>query len=89
MSSGTLTQLIASGGDGRCSASSESSGPYVMSTGSTSAPTSVSASPITFVCINDICLINDTSLYGNMPSFGSLEECKKVCGVKESTLRPQ
>ena len=82
MSSGALTQLIASGGGG----------PYVVQIPVTTndCDKTISMPPIvTFVCLNDMCMINNPALYGSLPSFSSLEDCQKVCGIKPSSLRPQ
>lgn len=79
MSTGTLTQLIASGGG-------QASAQFAPTVDTTSNNTT---SQPTYVCLNDVCLLNNPALFGSMPAFASLEECQKVCGVKPSTLRPQ
>lgn len=83
MSAGTLTQLIASGGDQVFLQPIQTSftPPTITSNDTDFKPT--------YVCINDKCLINNTAMYGSMPTFSSIEDCKKVCGAKPSTLRPQ
>ena len=87
MSSGALTQLIASGGGG----------PYVVQiptssdNSNTTQPPSQSDQPplVSYVCLNDMCMINNPALFGSLPAFASMEDCQKVCGVKPSSLRPQ
>jgi hypothetical protein len=82
MSSGALTQLIASGGGG----------PYmdqIQSTNTDFEQPILMPPILTFVCLNDMCMINNPSLYGSLPSFSSLEDCQKVCGTKPSSLRQQ
>jgi len=76
MSSGTLTQLIASGGGG---------GMQPEPTGPTTASTPI----VTYVCLNDTCWVNHPAVMGSLPAFATLQECQKVCGVKPSTQRPQ
>ena len=82
MSAGTITQLIAS------DSSQYSSQPFTVYSSPDNTVTNTKVHP-TYVCLNDMCLLNNTALFGSMPTFASLEECQNVCGVKPSTLRPQ
>lgn len=103
MSNGALVQLISSGGGQPFSQSiySTGGGTNECSSTSTGLQTTLSStstglqtnssltSPTTYVCLNDVCLINNSAMFGSMPAFSSLEDCQKVCGVKPPTLRPQ
>ena len=82
MSAGAITQLIASGGNASYIAP--------ITSNSTYHPQNTSSAPLqTYVCLNDMCLVNEPSKFGNRPAFGSLDECQKVCGIKPSSRRPQ
>jgi hypothetical protein len=90
MSSGALTQLIASGGNADT---------YVNAGCASANPSMQRNVKPTYVCLNQQCFIDQPSEFGQLHSltsldtdptvFGSLEECRKVCGVRPSTRRPQ
>jgi hypothetical protein len=87
MSAGAITQLIASGGNASYYEPTLSYEPSCMSN-DTQQPNAENQLK-TYVCLNQQCFVNQPSKFGNIPAFGSLEECQKVCGIKPSTRRAQ
>lgn len=90
MSSGTITQLISSGGNANVYMTpDQNQNQYLQGNDQSNE----------YVCLNQQCIIKrpskfeqlfDTKSLADCPiPFKSLGECQQVCGVKPSTKRPQ